>query len=84
MEEQRTQRHIEWQGKVNGGGTWTETLQALGRLTPELRMAVVMKHYYGFSIKEIAEMTGVPEGTVKSRIYNGIQMLRKELKDDER
>ena len=65
------------------GGEWTEVLDALSRLSDELRLAVVLKHYYGYSQKEIAEMMAVPEGTVKSRIHSGLQALRKELMDHE-
>lgn len=68
---------------TGAGGEWSEVLDALGRLSEELRLAVVLKHYYGYTQKEIAEMVGVPEGTVKSRIHTGLQMLRKELMEDE-
>lgn len=80
LERQGAERRIEWQAKL-AGDSWTETLQALGRLPPEMRIAVVMKHYYGYAVAEIAEMTSVPEGTVKSRIHHGIRKLREELKD---
>lgn len=68
---------------TGAGGEWSEVLDALGRLSEELRLAVVLKHYYGYTQKEIAEMAGIPEGTVKSRIHTGLQLLRKELMEDE-
>ncbi|MDR5594328.1 sigma factor-like helix-turn-helix DNA-binding protein [Paenibacillus larvae] len=42
-----------------------------------------MKHYYGFTYEEIAEMMNVPTGTIKSRVSIGLKGLRKELKADE-
>lgn len=76
-------RYLKWKLEA-GGGEWTDVLEALGKLNEETRLAVVLKHYYGYSQREIAEMTDVPEGTVKSRIHNGIVRLRKELTEDER
>ncbi|WP_409253280.1 RNA polymerase sigma factor SigY [Bacillus sp. SCS-153A] len=62
---------------------WTALLEALSTLSEEARLPIVLKHYYGFSYEEIANMVKLPEGTVKSRIHNGIKSLRKELKVDE-
>jgi RNA polymerase sigma-70 factor (ECF subfamily) len=45
--------------------------QALDRLEEPYRVAVVMYDVLGCSYAEIAEATGVPEGTVKSRIFRG-------------
>lgn len=58
---------------------WPEALQAIGELDEKLRMAVLLKYYYGYSQEEIAEMADVPVGTVKSRIHAGMKQLRKEL-----
>lgn len=82
LETERAARRIEWHVR-RGGGDGPELMQALGRLPPEQRVAVVMKHYYGYSLKEIAAMTEVPEGTVKSRIHLAIAALRKEWTADE-
>ncbi len=45
--------------------------QALDRLAPKLRQAVVLRDIHGLSYHEIARCLGVPEGTVKSRINRG-------------
>lgn len=45
--------------------------RALGVLDPAFREAVVLYDIHGASYLEIAELTGVAEGTVKSRIYRG-------------
>jgi RNA polymerase sigma-70 factor (ECF subfamily) len=45
--------------------------QALDQLDEDYRMAVILYDVLGCSYAEIAELTGVAEGTVKSRIFRG-------------
>ena len=52
---------------------------ALGRLDADQREAIVLREYQGLSYEEIAEVTGVAVGTVKSRIFRGKLELRKLL-----
>ena len=52
---------------------------ALGTLSPALRMPVVLYDIEGLSYGEIANVLGVAEGTVKSRIHRARQALREEL-----
>jgi len=49
--------------------------QALAGLEEEYRSAVVLYDVLGCSYAEIAELTGVAEGTVKSRIFRGRKRL---------
>ncbi len=49
---------------------------ALGEITPEQRAAIVLFDVEGYDYDEIARMTGVALGTVKSRIHRGRLMLR--------
>jgi RNA polymerase sigma-70 factor (ECF subfamily) len=58
---------------------WHRVLEALSHLSEESRFPLVSKHYYGYSLEEIAKMMMLPLGTVKSRIHNAIQAVRKEL-----
>jgi RNA polymerase sigma-70 factor (ECF subfamily) len=58
-----------------------ETLSALGRLKPEVRTPIAMSYLLGYSQEEIAKEMKIPLGTVKSRIFNGLKSLRKELGD---
>jgi RNA polymerase sigma-70 factor, ECF subfamily len=44
---------------------------ALGRLSPELREAVILRDLQDMDYREIAQVLKVPEGTVKSRINRG-------------
>jgi RNA polymerase sigma-70 factor, ECF subfamily len=45
--------------------------QALTKLSPELREAVILRDLQDMDYKEIAQVLNVPEGTVKSRISRG-------------
>ncbi len=54
---------------------------ALGQLTDEQRAAIVLYDVEGFDYQEIADMTGVSLGTVKSRIHRGRLALRDLLAD---
>ncbi len=55
--------------------------QALGRLKPDQR-AMIEKAYLGdLTHQEIREQTGLPLGTIKSRIRLGLERLRHELKE---
>ena len=48
---------------------------ALQRLTPDYRAVVVLRHFAGQSYDEIATALGIPEKTVKSRLYSARQLL---------
>lgn len=61
------------------GDEWPEALQALGRLSSDIRIPVLLKYYYGYAQEEISSMLDIPVGTVKSRLHNGLKQLRKEL-----
>lgn len=52
---------------------------ALQKLSPSLRMPVVLYDIEGLAYSEIAKVLGVAEGTVKSRIHRARQALRLEL-----
>jgi RNA polymerase sigma-70 factor, ECF subfamily len=54
---------------------------ALARLTDGQRTAIVLYDVEGFDYPEIARLTGVSLGTVKSRIHRGRLMLRDLLAD---
>jgi RNA polymerase sigma-70 factor (ECF subfamily) len=54
-------------------------LQALDRLPPEQREVVVLKEFEGLKFREIAEILGCPESTVKSRMYYGLNGVRSAL-----
>ena len=53
--------------------------QAFRRLTMEQRAAFVLHHDVGLPTAEIADLLGVPAGTVRSRIHYAIRTLRAAL-----
>ncbi|GAA2199293.1 sigma-70 family RNA polymerase sigma factor [Sinomonas flava] len=53
--------------------------EALARLTPDHRQALVAVHYRRLSVAEAARALGVPAGTVKSRCFYALKALRAAL-----
>lgn len=53
--------------------------QCLMELSEEQREVVIMKEYEGLKFREIAEALNLSENTVKSRMYYGLEGLRKIL-----
>jgi RNA polymerase sigma-70 factor (ECF subfamily) len=49
------------------------------RLPEEQRTAIVLKEYHGMTFQEIADLQGVPLSTVKTRLYQGLSVLRRHL-----
>jgi len=54
-------------------------MRALFRLPEVFRVAVYLADVQGYRYAEVAELTGVPLGTVMSRIHRGRAMLRENL-----
>lgn len=52
---------------------------AMRSLTEEQRTAIILKEYHGMTFQEIADMQGCPLSTVKTRLYQGLSVLRKHL-----
>ena len=55
---------------------------AFGRLSPEHRAVVVLHHYLGYPLTEIADMLGIPAGTARSRLHHAVRQLRAVLDAD--
>nr|MCR6611175.1 sigma-70 family RNA polymerase sigma factor [Bacillus infantis] len=55
-----------------------DVLDALEQVDEKFREPILLKYIQGFSQEEIAGILGLPLGTVKSRIYRGLLILRKE------
>jgi RNA polymerase sigma-70 factor (ECF subfamily) len=56
--------------------------RAMTRLPEEQRTAIVLKEYHGLTFQEIADLMGCPLSTVKTRLYQGLSVLRRELAAD--
>lgn len=57
----------------------TDLVAALRQLPEAQRRAIVLYHLGGFPVREIAEIEGVPDGTVKARLARGRQALARLL-----
>ncbi len=54
------------------------------RLPPEQRALLVLRHFAGLEPAEIAEVLGVPAGTVRSRLHHAHRAMRAALDADAR
>jgi len=57
--------------------------EAIRSLVFKYREVIVLFYYEGFSIKEMADLLGVPEGTVKNRLHRARKQLRDLLAESE-
>jgi RNA polymerase sigma-70 factor, ECF subfamily len=58
-----------------------DVIAALEQLPLEFRQVVLLADVEGFAYKEIADIVGIPVGTVMSRLHRGRRRLQKELWD---
>jgi RNA polymerase sigma-70 factor (ECF subfamily) len=73
--EMRAQNQPENKQKNSAGKT--ESLRtAVEKLPPDRRALLELRYHEGFDVAQIAEITGVPEGTVKSRLHRTLSQLR--------
>ncbi len=55
---------------------------ALMRLPQKYRTVIHLYYYEGYSVKEIADITKSAEGTVKSQLYRGRDMLKEIIREE--
>jgi RNA polymerase sigma-70 factor (ECF subfamily) len=53
--------------------------EAMALLPEEQRTAIILKEYHGMTFQEIADLQGCPLSTVKTRLYQGLTVLRRHL-----
>ena len=53
--------------------------EVMARLPEEQRTAIILKEYHGMTFQEIADMQGCPLSTVKTRLYQGLLVVRRQL-----
>jgi RNA polymerase sigma-70 factor, ECF subfamily len=58
--------------------------RAMARLPEEQRTTIILKEYHGLTFREIADLVGCPLSTVKTRLYQGLTVLRRELAKEAR
>jgi RNA polymerase sigma-70 factor (ECF subfamily) len=54
--------------------------KAMAMLPEEQRTAIILKEYHGLTFQEIADLLDCPLSTVKTRLYQGLSVLRKQLR----
>ena len=59
--------------------TENAVLEAMKKLKPELRIIITLHYVDGYSIQEMTEALGIPEGTVKTRMRSARKQLSKTL-----
>jgi RNA polymerase sigma-70 factor (ECF subfamily) len=64
------------------GDPATDLIAALARLSPKQRSAVVLHHYAGYPVKEVAAIIGSTPAAVKVHLMRGRTRLRELLGDD--
>lgn len=68
-------------GRTNASEIRDRLEEAIGRLSDEQRDVFVMREFQRLPFKEIAEIVGVSEGTIKSRMRYALENLRLALAD---
>ena len=53
--------------------------KAMAMLPEEQRTAIILKEYHGLTFQEIADLLDCPLSTVKTRLYQGLSVVRKQL-----
>jgi RNA polymerase sigma-70 factor (ECF subfamily) len=53
---------------------------AMSTLSEEQRTTIVLKEYHGLTFQEISDLQGCPLSTVKTRLYQGLFSLRRQLR----
>jgi RNA polymerase sigma-70 factor (ECF subfamily) len=53
--------------------------KAMALLPEDQRTAIILKEYHGLTFQEIADLLDCPLSTVKTRLYQGLTVVRKQL-----
>ncbi|MBU8879002.1 sigma-70 family RNA polymerase sigma factor [Bacillus sp. FJAT-29790] len=59
-----------------------DLLQAVMELEEKYKVVLILRFYKDFTVKQIAEILNWPEGTVKTNIHRGVNLLKEKLKED--
>ncbi len=69
--------------QVLRGEAKTHLWQAVNMLNEKQRLPILLRYLHGLSNQEIAQVIGVHEGTVRSRLHYALRELQKRLKQSE-
>jgi RNA polymerase sigma-70 factor (ECF subfamily) len=80
----REQRAIKNLAAASAGASYHRAQEAdmralIEALPPRLRAAFLLHHYAGFEVRQIAAMTGRPEGTIKADLHHARMRLKAAL-----
>lgn len=64
------------EGVDGGEGNRTELTEALGKISPEEREMVILSVLHGYTMREIAMIKDLPQGTVSSKLHRALKKLR--------
>ena len=64
---------------VDSAGLRPGIQRALALIPEDFRVAVVLSDIEGMALPDVAELLGVPVGTVKSRVFRGRRLLARQL-----
>lgn len=78
-ERRRKLAELDEDAEAPGQADASDLLLAVAALPREQREAVVLHHVLGFTLREVAEIVGTPEGTVSSRIGRGVAVIRQTM-----
>lgn len=78
-ERRRTVTELDEDPEAPGHADASGLLLSVAALPKEQREAVVLHHVLGFTLKEVAEIVGTPEGTVASRLGRGVGAIRQTM-----
>lgn len=53
--------------------------EVLDMLKPEQKTLIIMRFYYGYSLKEMAQLLDKPEGTIKSQLHRTLSQVKSNL-----
>jgi len=76
-------QHLYYEEKTNNFETNIDLERALSLIENDLRTVTILYYYNDISVKDIAEILGIPTGTVKSKLARARNKLYEILKQEE-
>lgn len=77
--EEHLEQNLTWTPSLPDRVTDEEILAALGEIPPDFKAVILLVDVEEFAYKEVAEILGIPIGTVMSRLSRGRKLLRDKL-----
>ncbi len=68
-----------WNGDISRVEEHIDLREVISRLSPEHRLVLTLYYGMDFGVKKVAEVLGIPVGTVKSRLHTARSLIRERL-----